>query len=172
MKVKVKVTQLCLTLCDPMDCSWYSLGQNTGVSSLSFLQEILPTQESNPCLPHCRWNLYQLSYQGSLRILEWVAYPFSSGSSKPKNQTRVSCIASGFFTNWATRETWLKPARILCPWNSLGKNTGMGWYALLQGIFLTQRLNTGLLHCRKILYSLYHQGSLRYADDTTLMAES
>ena len=38
------------------------------------------------------------------RILEWVACPFSSGSSQPRNRTRVSCIAGGFFTNWATRE--------------------------------------------------------------------
>ena len=38
------------------------------------------------------------------RILEWVAYPFSSGSSQPRNQTRVSCIAGRFFTNWAMRE--------------------------------------------------------------------
>ena len=39
--------------------------------------------------------------KGSPRILEWVAYPFSSGSSWPRNRTRVSCIAGGFFTNWA-----------------------------------------------------------------------
>ena len=38
------------------------------------------------------------------RILQWVAVPFSSGSSQPRNQTRVSCIADRFFTNWATRE--------------------------------------------------------------------
>ena len=38
------------------------------------------------------------------RILEWVAFPFSRGSSQPRNQTRVSCIAGGFFTNWAIRE--------------------------------------------------------------------
>ena len=43
------------------------------------------------------------------RILEWVAYPFSSGSSWPRNWTRVSCIAGGFFTNWAiTRRLWRK----------------------------------------------------------------
>ena len=54
--------------------------------------------------PHCRWILYQLSHQGSPRILEWVAYPFSSRSSWSRNQTRVSCIAGGFFTNWAIRE--------------------------------------------------------------------
>ena len=80
-----------------------SLGQNTGVGSLSLLQGIFPTQGSNPGLPHCRQILYQLSPQGSPRILEWVVYPFSSGSSRPRNQTRVSCIAGGFFTNLAIR---------------------------------------------------------------------
>ena len=38
------------------------------------------------------------------RILEWVAFPFSSGSSQPKDPTQVSNIAGGFFTSWATRE--------------------------------------------------------------------
>ena len=38
------------------------------------------------------------------RILEWVAFPFSRGSSQPRDQTQVSCIAGGFFTSWATRE--------------------------------------------------------------------
>ena len=55
--------------------------QNTGVGSLSLLQGIFPTQGSNPGLPHCRRILYQLSHQESPRILEWVADPFSSGSS-------------------------------------------------------------------------------------------
>ena len=39
------------------------------------------------------------------RILEWVAFPFSRGSSQPRDQTQVSHIAGGFFTSWATRET-------------------------------------------------------------------
>ena len=82
---------------------WNSPGQNTGVDSLSLFQGIFPTQGSSPGLPHCRQILYQLSHQGSPRILEWVAYPFSSGSSRPRNQTGVSCIAGGFLTNWATR---------------------------------------------------------------------
>ena len=47
--------------------------------------------------------------------------------------------------------------RPLCPWDSPGKNTGVGCHALLQGIFLTQGLNLGLLHCRQILYYLSHQ---------------
>ena len=83
---------------------WNSLGQNTGVGSLSLLQGIFPTQGSNPGLLHCRQIFYQLSHKGSPKILEWVAYPFSRGSSQPRNQTRVSCIAGRFFTSWATRE--------------------------------------------------------------------
>ena len=76
-----------------------SSGQNTGVGSLSLLQGIFPTQELNPGLLHCRQILYQLCHKGSPRIREWVAYPFSSRSSQPSNQTGVSCIAGGFFTN-------------------------------------------------------------------------
>ena len=87
---------------------WNSPDQNTGVGSLSLLQEIFPNQESNPDLPHCRWILYQLSQEGSPRILEWVAYAFSRGSSRPRNRTRVSCVAGRFFTNWAMRDAPLK----------------------------------------------------------------
>ena len=83
---------------------WNSPGQNTGMGSLSLLQGIFPTQGSNPGLPHCRQILDQLRHKGDPRILEWVAYPFSTRSSWPRNWTRVSCIAGGFFTNWGTRE--------------------------------------------------------------------
>ena len=86
---------------------WNSPGQNTGVGSHSLLQGVFPTQGSNPGLPHCRWILYQLSHKGNPRKLEWVAYPFSRGSSQPRHQTRVSCIAGGFFTNSAIREAWV-----------------------------------------------------------------
>ena len=55
-----------LTLCNPMDFRpWNSPGQNTGVGSLSLLQGIFLTQESNQSLLHCRQILYQLSYDGS-----------------------------------------------------------------------------------------------------------
>ena len=121
-KAKVKVTSSSPTLVDPMDCSlWNSPGQNTGGGSLSLLQGIFPTQGSNPRLPHCRWILYQLSHKGSLRILQWVACPFSSGPSWPRNRMGVSCIAGGFFTNWAISEVqkWAFPkaktySSILC----------------------------------------------------------
>ena len=78
------------------------------------------------------------------RILEWVAVPFSRGSSRPRDRTQVSWITGGFFTSWATG----KP-----------KNTGVGSLSLLQGVFSTQELNRGLLHCRQILYQLSYQGN-------------
>ena len=53
----------------------------------------LSTQGSNPDLPNCKQILYCLSYQGGPKILEWVTYPFSSGSSRPRNWTRISCNA-------------------------------------------------------------------------------
>ena len=75
------------TLCDPMDCSppgssvhADSPGKDTGVGWHALLQGIFLTQGLNPGLPHCRWILYQLSHQGSPRILEWVAYTFSGSS--------------------------------------------------------------------------------------------
>ena len=51
-----------------------------------------------------------------------------------------------------------KPTRFPHPWDSPGKNTGVGSHSLLQGVFLTQGSNTGLPHCRLTLYRLSHQG--------------
>ena len=100
------VTQLCQILCDLMDCSLPgssvlgdSPGKNPAVGSHALLQGIFPTQGSNPGLPHCGWILYCLSHRRSPRILEWVAYPFSRGFSRPRNQTRVCHIAGGFCTS-------------------------------------------------------------------------
>ena len=149
-----------------------------------FLQGIIPTQGSNPSLPHCRQILYHLSHQGNLRILEWEAYPFSRGFSWPRNQTGVSCIAGGFFTVWVNREAcdyWseqsipppgdfpdpgIKPGSPALQADSLPteppgkpKNIGVGGLSLLQGIFLTQESNQDLLHCWQILYQLSYQGS-------------
>ena len=59
---------------------------------------IFPTQGLNPGLPHCKQILYHLR-QGSLRILERIAYSFSRGTSQPRNRSRVSCIAGRLLTN-------------------------------------------------------------------------
>ena len=105
-------------LWDPIDCSppgssvhGVSPGKNTGEGHHALLQGIFPTQESNPGLSRCREILYHLSHQGSPRILEWVAYPFSRGSSWPRNWTRVSCIDGRFFTIWTTMEALISNYR-------------------------------------------------------------
>ena len=82
------------------------------------------------------------------RILEWVAFPFSRGSSQPRDQTQVSHIIGRFFTSSATREAQ--------------EYSGVGSLSLLQQIFPTQELNQGLLHCRCILFQLSYKGKTRY----------
>ena len=54
----------------------------------------------------------------------------------------------------------LQPTRLLRPWDSPGRNSGVGCHFLLREIFPTQGLNPGLLYCRQTLYHLSHQGSL------------
>ena len=88
------VAQSCPTVCNPVDCSPPGSsvhgdfpGKNTGVGCHALLQRIFPTQRSNPGLLHCRRILYHLSHQGSPWILEWIAYPFSRGSSRPRSWT-------------------------------------------------------------------------------------
>ena len=56
----------------------------------------------------------------------------------------------------------LQPTRFLCPWNSPGKNMGVGSCSLLQGIFPTQGSNPGLPHCRRVLYQLSHKETQKY----------
>ena len=122
------VSQSCPILCDPMDCTLpdssvhgASPGKNNGVGCHALLQEIFATQGSNPGLVHCRQILYHLSHQGSPTTLEWVAYPFTRGSSWSRNRTSVFCIAGGFFTSWATREaqSFLFPTKWKDSWHLL-----------------------------------------------------
>ena len=62
----------------------------------------LKVKAAQSCLTFCDPMDYTVQEILQARILEWVAFPFSCGSSQPKNQTGVSCIAGGFFTSWAT----------------------------------------------------------------------
>ena len=72
---------------------------------------------------------------------------------KVKSVSRFSCVR--FFVT----PHGLSPARLLCPWNSPGENTGVGSHSLLQGLFLTPGSSLHLLYSRWILYHLSHQGS-------------
>ena len=95
---------------------WNSPGQNTGVGSLSLLQGIFLTQGSDPGLLHCRWILYQLSHKGSPRILEWVPYPFSRGSSHPRNRTGLSCVEADHLPTELSG-SWTQVTALIC-WQS------------------------------------------------------
>ena len=76
------------------------------------------------------WTIYTVHGILQARTLEWVAFPFSRGSSQPRVWTQVCHIAGGFFTSWAPG----KP-----------KNTGVGHLSFLPWIFLNQESNWGLL---------------------------
>ena len=135
-KVKEKVTQSCPVLCDLMNyySPWNSPGQNTRVGSLSFLQGIFPIQGLNPGLPHCRQIFQQLSHKGSPRLCMYSVVQ------------SLSCVR-------LLQPHGLQPARLLCPWDSLSKNIGVGCHFLLPGIFPTQQLKLHLRRCRQTLYA-------------------
>ena len=138
---------------------WSCPCQDTGVGSLSFLQEIFLTQGLNAALLHCRRILYQLSHQRSPRTLEWVAYLFSRGSSWPRNWTGVSCIAGGFFVDWAIREALSTDWVLLFPWLHL---------PLLKSLFgecsWGRQISPSLL--------LIHRGLLRYLSPDFLVTSA
>ena len=115
-------TQLCPTLCDPMDCSLSgssvhgdSPGKNTGMGCHALLQGIFQTQESNRGLLHCRQTLYQLSYQGSPQNGGSVQFSHSvmSDSLQPHElqHARPSCPSPtpGVNSNSCLSSQWCHP---------------------------------------------------------------
>ena len=124
-RLAVVVMVCCLMVCE--------LGQGTWSWSLSFLT--------------CKTGIMQGPYaqawlQGSnaLRILEQGRSP----DSCPQSQM-LACVRAQSLQSCPTlRPHGLQPTRLLCPWDSPGKDTGVGSQALLQGIFPTQGSNPGL----------------------------
>ena len=90
----------------------------------------------------------------TLQLWEWT--------KTERNQTKIRCLAS-YQTDISKSLSCVRhgrwPARLLHPWDSPGKNTGVCCHSLLQGIFPTQGSNPGLPHCRQTLYHLNQQGS-------------
>ena len=113
-----KVAQSGPALCDPVDYTVPGILQDRILKWVVFtlLQGIFPTQGLNPGLPHCRWILYQLSHKGSPRILEWVAYPFSSGSSRCTNllPTELPGKPCCFYRNSQRRSDGKRPPPVYC----------------------------------------------------------
>ena len=91
-----------------------------------------------------------------VRILERVAISFSRGSSRTQDRTGISCIGRWILYHWVTREAqinllWshgLLPARLLCPWDFLDKNTGVVCHFLLPQNSLPCSKVTDSLGCR------------------------
>ena len=86
----------------------------------------------------------------------WVKAIFLRALSFLNQKKAKGLVAQSRLT---LRPHGMYPARLLCPWNSPGKNTGVGCHSLLQGISPTQGSNLGLLHCRPIIYHLSHKRS-------------
>ena len=91
------VTQSCTTLCNPMDCTLPSSsvhgdspGKNIRLVCHALLQGIFPIQGSNPGLPHCRWILYHLSYQGSVTWMQLYATVFFLSQKRNTQLTQVN----------------------------------------------------------------------------------
>ena len=159
MKVKVLVALSCPTLCDSMEltkllCPWDSPGKNTGVGCYSILQGICPTQGSNPGLLHCRQILCHLSYRGGPKIHYFkvsfaLTYFHVSRDNIDKEILDLYCFLvllsikqplkwsevkwSHSVMSYSLWPRGLEPIRLLCPWDSPGKNTGVGCHFLLQG---------------------------------------
>ena len=100
-----------------------------------------------------------------LNLLPWASVPSVTlhhllcWSSHLQMAVLCGAVLSHPVLSDSLRPHGLLPARLLCPWDSPGKNTAAGCHALLQGIFMTQGSNPGLPHCRWILYHLRYQGS-------------
>ena len=84
-------------------------------------------------------NLYMHMYMCCMHVAVWLY----------SRQVMSNCL----------RPHGLQPTRLLCPWDSPGKNAGVVCHFLLQRIFPIQGLNPGLLHCRQVLYPLSYEAS-------------
>ena len=124
--------------------SWTWLQRLSSSSSRFIYLYTLKVKVAQLCPILCNPMHYTVHGILQTRILEWVAFPFSRGSSQHRDQSRSPTLQADS-----------SPAES----QGKSKNTGVGSLALLQGIFMTPESNQGLLHCRWILYQLSYQGS-------------
>ena len=113
--------------------------------------------------PQPRLGLSRPSVLDICMVRGWVRWSFNTltvghSRSLSKNYVKGFVLSYSVMGN-SLQPHLLQPARLLCPWSSLGKNTGVGYHSLLQGIFLTQGSNLDLLHHRWSLYLLNHKGN-------------
>ena len=172
----------CLTLCDPMDCSppgssvhgilqarileWVALLFSRG-SSQPGIEPRWPELQADPLLPEPGGSPYNPLGRCISIVPPWKS-KVSLSPMLPEDCWGSLAINSDGYTSIGnsklrkvkvTQCLILRPHGLYSPWNSPGQNTRLGNLSLLQGIFPTQGLNPGLLHCRQILYQLSHKGS-------------
>ena len=100
-----------------------------------------------------------LTFSYDMRSTQWLLCILSVWwGVEVKLERGIKSVSHSFVSN-SLQPHGLWPSRLLCLWNSPGKSTGVGSHSLFQGIFPIKGLNPGLLHCRRILYCLSHQGS-------------
>ena len=88
-------------------------------------------------------------------ILEWVAFPFSRGSSQPRDQTQVSHIAGGYFTSWATREAPQdSEVQFIMPAGPRGISSQQGLWYFWEDQFYTPHYMTGYMLATSLLYMI------------------
>ena len=120
------------------------------------IESVMPSNHlilSSPSPPPLIFLSIRVFSKESVLHIRWPKYWSFSFSFRPFSEydqceTESHSVVSNF----------LQPRGLYSPWNSLGQNTGVGILSLLQGIFPTQGSNSGLLHCRQILYQLSQSG--------------
>ena len=170
-----------LTVCDPMDYSpqgssvhgifqekileriaiAYSKGSSwPGIKSVSlvcgFFTTVPPRKPLIPVYMYIYNVYYKILYVYKDKYNVTLAYEELSIDSSASFCVCVCVLVA------QSCLTFCNPIRLLCLWDSPGKTTGVGFHSLFQGIFLTQGLNLGPLHCRQVLYHLSHQGSTQH----------
>ena len=110
------------------------------------------------CLSNTTAKTYSLERETRSMVKDWLDW-LKTIQPKHHEWASIVCASHEVMSGSSQPMDPLQQARLFCPWNSPGKNTGVDCCALLQGIFLTQGLNSGLPHCGQMLYCLSHQGS-------------
>ena len=116
----------------------------TAVYENSSVSTFFPTFEKPPVLIYIIQTFFKLEYSCFTLLCHFLLY-------SKVNEPCCCCLVTSVVCN-SVQSYGTQSARLPCPWDPLGKSTGVSCHVLLQGIFLTQGLNPGLLYCRQILY--------------------
>ena len=156
------VAQSCPTLCHPMNRSTPGLPVHHHLPEFTQTHVQLVIDAIQPSHPlSCPSSPTPQSLPASESFPMSQLFPSGGQNIEASASASVlpmyiqGCVCTGWLQSCLLRPSGLQPSRLLCPWDSPGKNTGVGCHARLQGIFLAQGSNLHLLkllHCRWILH--------------------